>query len=228
MKYSLILVFVIVTIFTVSLTENLQSADGMTQTAKRLVYNINLGEIQSQIWTLTNDEASPVILEIYATGPGAELLDYKQIIHLEPATFIDLEVFATIPVDHPDNIEYHPDLFALKRGVASEGATGMVVNVQMKTTPYIIIGENPIYTPPPVISKQTIPEPTTPKIEVVEPVKETMQERLDKIQAANEANKKEIPEETEPVIDNEPESTVLSMECGWFDIILSWFGIGKC
>lgn len=239
----LILSFVIITIFTVSLTENLQLADGVLQSAKRLVYDIEIGETQSQFWTLVNNEDSPILLEIFATGPGSELLEFLDTAYLEPTKKIKLEVFAVIPPDHPDNIEYHPNLYALKKGIAEDGSTGVVVNVRMKTIPFIKIGENPIYTPPPEIKIATIPkEDTKPK--VVEPIKDTLEERLAKMKALNEANKKEEPiimkaHTPEPkcgagtilvdgickiVVDSEP----VAKECNWFEIFLSWFGFGKC
>lgn len=240
----LILSFIIATIFTVSVTETIQTSDGVLQSSKRLLYNVGLGEIQSQIWTLTNNEDSPIMLEFYATGPGSEFLTFDDTAYLEPATGIDLEVFVEIPADHQDNIEYHPNLYALKKGITAQGATGITINVQMKTIPFIKIGDNPIYTPP--ADKKPDPKPEDDiKPIVVEPVKETMEERLAKIKAANEANKKDIPVETEPdptleqtcgagtilvdgfckvIGNNEP----IVKQCNWFEIFLSWFGIGKC
>jgi len=229
-NYSLILVFVIVTIFTVSLTETIQTSDGVLQSADRLKYNVSLGEIQSQVWILTNNEDSPIILEFFAEGPGSELLKFESSAYVEPGTSKHLEVFVEIPADHKDNIEYHPSLYALKKGVAEGGATGITINVMMRTTPFILIGENPIYTPPVVEPKKIDPEPVTPKVEVVKPIEDTMEERLEKIKALNEANKIDTPEEAELVTDDDilPEPIVIVTECGWFEIFLSWFGIGKC
>jgi len=245
----IILSFIIAIIFTVSLTENLQLADGVLQSATRLVYDIEIGETKSQFWTLVNNEDSPILLEIFATGPGSELLEFQNTAYLDPTKKIKLEIFAVIPPDHPDNIEYHPNLYALKKGIAEDGSTGVVVNVRMKTIPFIKIGENPIYTPPPEIKPATIlKEDTKPK--VVEPIEDTLEERLAKIKALNESNKKEEPiimeahtddefiPEPEPecglgtivvdgiciVVDSEPIVPV----CNWFEIFLSWFGIGKC
>lgn len=184
----LILSLVIATIFTISLSETIQTSDGLMGTKADLFYELDVGETQMFIWTLINDESEPIFLELYATGPGSELLVFEEYVRVEPRKSIDIEVFAVIPSDHQDNIEYHPELFALLKSESDGKQSGMSVNLQMRTLPIIKIGDNPVYTPPTVIQVEESNEEQTDKINA--PVPETLEEKLARIQASNEAKNK--------------------------------------
>ena len=185
----MILSIVIFTVFTVSLTENLQIADGLSAVSTKLVYKLDVGETQMLTWGIVNDISDPINLEFYATGEGSELLVFEQYAELAAHTQQDFEIFVIVPDDHPDNVEYRPTLYALQRGNIEEGKSGMIINIQMKTTPVIKIGENPVYTPPTVEQiAQVIEEKAVKQTEKPIVIKETMEEKLARIQAANEAN----------------------------------------
>jgi len=89
----------------------------------------------------------------------------------------------------------------------------MIVNVQYRTLPIIKIGDNPIYTPPVVEAvdePEVVPEPE-PKVE--EDKKETLEEKLERIEAANRENAQDI-SPTEPENDQDslaPEDTITSV-----------------
>ena len=189
------LVLVIFTIFTVSLSDNLQVADGFSASGTKLIFETNPGETVTQTWAVVNDETEVFDVEFYAEGKGSEFFVFEKFMTLEPATRKAVDIFVIIPADHPDNIEYHPVLYALKRPIASaddlhEGASIKVL-LQMKTNPIIKIGDNPVFTPEPVTNVNIIPDETEkPKQQVEEPIvqEETMQEKLARIQANNIAN----------------------------------------
>lgn len=256
------LVLIVFTIFTVSLTENLQLVEAISVSADKLVFDIERGDTQLLFWSVRNTDPYPIDLEFYATGPGAELLVFEQFGHLEVKERITYEILASIPVDYQDNIELRPVLHVLQRSQdpASLGnaddtkqtATAKV-NVVMKTVPIIRIGENPVYTPP-TFEAEEKPEPN-PSLEKPKPKEviekaETIEEKLARIQAANEAKAPKVDDtfeeafEKEPVPDYEPEpeyemisepdynditrQETPKVECDFFAMILSWFGIGKC
>ena len=195
---NLSLILFIGIISTVTLSENLQVADGLLASATKLIYEMELGETQMLTWAVTNNEDESMTLELYALGPGSELLVFEEFIDLESKTRKEIEVFVIVPKDHKDNVEYHPQLFALKRGNLPEGTTGMQVNLSMRTIPVIKIGDNPVYTPPTVEQQVKVIEEKIVK-ETQEPIviKETIEEKLARIQAANEANKPDVVSPTE-------------------------------
>lgn len=260
---TLTLLLIIATIFTVSLSETLELADAISVSADKIKFDIELGETQLLFWHVRNTDPYPIDLEFYATGPGAELLVFEQFGHLEIKERISYEILASIPIDHKDNVEYRPVLHVLQRSQdpnsisnSEEGArftAVATVNVVMKTVPIIRIGDNPIYTPPVIIPEEKEEEPKfnpalekAPTAEEKEQV-ESIQQKLDRIQAANQAKapKEVIVDdvfeeafEEEAVVDYEPEpiaedykitrTETTKVECGFLDWFLSLFGFGKC
>lgn len=264
---SLALVLIVFTVFTVSLTENLQLADALSVSADKLKFDIERGDTQLLFWSVRNTDPYPIEIEFYATGPGADLLVFEQFSNLEPAERKSYEILVSVPIDYENNVEYRPVLHALQRSqdptsTGNEDATKQTatakVNVVMKTIPIIRIGENPIYTPPEVIPKEKDVEPEynpslekAPTPEEKEQV-ESIQQKLDRIQAANdrktvtptpfnvpvddewreefeeEAVKDYVPEPTAA-----PEEIIIiddldNMGCGFIDWLLSLFGMAKC
>jgi hypothetical protein len=209
----LILSLVIATIFTITLTETIQVSDGLLGSATKLIFELDVGEKQMLIWTLVNNEPDPIILELYATGPGSELLVFEQYVKVESYKTIEIQVIAIIPDGHLDNVEYHPELFALKRSASDGKQSGIAVNLQMKTLPFIKIGDNPVYTPPTI--KEIEKSDEEKNIKVNTPPVETLDEMLARIQAANEANKS-IETQTPTVNPSAPvvEKSVSSSVCG--------------
>lgn len=246
----LLLSFVITTVFTVSLTENLQLADGLLASSTKLIYEMDIGETKMITWAITNNEEDAMTLEFYATGPGSELLVFEEYMDLDSHTRKEVEIFVIIPDDHPNNIEFHPELFALKRASSlEEGESGFFVNLQMRTIPVIKIGDNPVYTPPTPIQVEEVKEKIT-KEQTQDPlvVEETLEEKLARIQAANEKTEKpkQLDEDDvysqpqddedyipEPIPDPEPTVKITDIdpnlkECNFIDVFLSWFGLSKC
>ncbi len=242
MPNSLVLVLAICVIFTISLTENLQLADGLSGVAFPINFQIEVGQTQSEEWIVINDNDEKGWVEFYASGPGSEFLTFKKIEEYEPRQNKPIEIFVTIPKDHPDNVELRPLFFAIKRGdPLAEGVTGASVNVQLKKVISIKIGDNPIYTPPveeiiTVIPDEIIVEER--EEQRAEKVK-TVEEKMAEINAANEALQKvetpqviviETPEVKdsgyieEPKMDAEPIQVNLPT-CGIWEMILNWFGI---
>ena len=253
----MILGLLMAVVFTVSLSETVKMADGFSVSGERLTFDIGVGETQMQEWMIKNRSNSTITVEIYTTNPGSELITFEKFHILEPGDRVTPEIFVIVPKDHPDNIEYHIDLYGLVRGELPEGATGIVVNNQARTFIDIKIGDNPIYTAPLVPKKSEVPtaqpKPTPkPIIEkpIVEVIEETLEEKLKRIQEANEktkapetspidspvVEKTETPTseyEPEPIIKSEPivkSSTTIEpiKECNFIDVILSWFGFSKC
>lgn len=196
-SYAVILGTVIVIIFTVSLTENLQFADAISVSADKLIYDIEVGDTLLLYWSVRNTDPYPIDIEFYATGPGSELLVFEQFGHLDVKERKSFEILASIPADYEDNVEYRPVLHVLQRSQdpdseeSVDGASVAKVNVVMKTVPIIRIGENPVYNPP-VIENLEKPEsdPALEKAkspEVIEKA-ETIEEKLARIQAFNQAN----------------------------------------
>jgi hypothetical protein len=194
-------------------------------------------------WAISNNESDPIRVEFYATGEGSELFVFEKIIELQPAERKIVEIFVSVPKDHKDNVEYHPNLFALKRGFLEEGATGMIVNSQLKTLPIIKIGENPVFSSPKIIESK-VPKPIKVEPTIVEEIEETLEEKMERIKAVNAEN---IIEEKEtesiptpvnnqitdyiPEPDSEPiekTTNVDKVECNFIEWILSLFGLSKC
>lgn len=210
-SYAIILGTVIVIIFIVSLTENLQFADAISVSADKLIYDIEVGDTLLLYWSVRNTDPYSIDIEFYATGPGSELLVFEQFGHLDVKERKSFEILASIPADHEDNVEYRPVLHVLQRSQdpdseeSVDGASVAKVNVVMKTVPIIRIGENPVYTPP-VIENLENPEsdPALEKAkspEVIEKA-ETIEEKLARIQAFNQANTQKDTSLT-PTIENQ-------------------------
>ena len=210
----LIFSLVIATVFTVSLTENLQSVDGIAASGDTLRYEVDVGETQMLTWLVLNDEEKALDIEFYATGEGSELLVFEEFVTMDPKSNQRFEIFVSVPDDHPDNVEYHLTLFALTRGEKIEGAgAGIVMNLQMQTSVVIKIGDNPIFThmvEDPVIEEEIVKEEIMKEEEVEKPVDEeitpteTMAEKLARIQAANDDNKIEEQPITDKLTETQP------------------------
>ena len=249
---TLTLLLIIGTLFTVSLTENLQLADGLSAVANPLKFQLEVGETDLETWEVINNNDEKGWVEFYASGPGSEFLTFEKLEVFEPRQSKIMQIYVTIPKDHPNNIEYKPLFFALKRGDPVEGSGAVAqVNVQLKKVISIKIGDNPIYTRPAEEIKVVQPE------EIIIPEREaqieakqekTVEEKLAEIKARNDAilreqieeanlaDKWEAPEVTaiekpevidsgyidEPVMDKEPADLP---KCGIWEMILSWFGI---
>jgi len=249
---------IIFTIFAVSLTENLQIADGLLATKSELNYELNKGNTQVLTWTVINSEDVPINVEFYADGEGSELMVFEEFVTIEPHMQKVLDVFVKVPLTI-DDVEYRPILHVLQRGTIEEGKSGLVINIHLQAPATIKIGDNPIYTPPVIVETEEEIEEISDEVvetvpEITEPT-ETMEEKLAKIKASNEANKKDDPDESksnvvidtnpvetkqvpivddefvpEPVSDSETDEIVEEdvKECNFLDMILSWFGAVKC
>ncbi len=253
-KTLVILSIVIFTVFTISLTETIQLADGLAASGDRIIYELNPGESQVQTWYVINDENRDIELEFYASGIGSELFVFEEVVTMKANSNNRYDIIVLVPEDHQDNVEYRPDLFVLTRGEKLEdGGAGIVMNIQVKTKSIIKIGDNPIYTSPTImekeVEKEIIKEAIKEKPKGEEPT-ETLEEKLARIQAANEAKKETVQQlenpriddkwEEEAVVDYEPEpmgdtqdkvfavELEKEQECNFIDMILSWFGMGKC
>lgn len=253
---SLPLVLIVFTIFTVSLTENLEIADGFSASAVKIIYELNPGEDGSAIWPISNIFEEPIGLEFYAIGSGSEFLIFEKEATIQPKQRVEFVIEIAIPDDHPNNIEYHPELYALKRSEGlAEGESGMIVNSQVRVNPIIKIGPNPIYTAP--VVEEVIEEPVIVEEPIIEEpiVEETVEEKqaweeFDKINKpvviddpVPELQVDDTFEETfeeEAVTDYVPEpiadtpiitDTAIveeKIDCDFIAIFLSWLGIGKC
>ena len=252
----LVLVLIIVSVFTVSLTETLQLADAIMVGADKIIFDIELGETQLLYWHVWNNDPYPIDLEFYATGPGADLLVFEQYGHLEVKESLSFEILASIPIDHKDNVEYRPVLHVLQRSQDPNSASDdeklaatATVNVVMKTIPIIRIGENPIWTAPEIIPEDKVVKPEynpalekAPTAEEKEQV-ESIQQKLDRIQAANQAKapkevivddvfeeafEEEVVSELKVDDNYIPEPIADKVECGFFDWLLSLIGLAKC
>ncbi len=179
-------------IFTVSITENLQLADALTASGKQMTYELEVGDTQMLTWKVINDEEIPINLEFFATGDGSEFFIFEKFITMEPKQVREFEILVNIPSDHKDNVEYHTKLFALKKGSVESSGAHLVINVQMETHPVIKIGENPIYQSEVVKTapiEKEISTPIVPEAKIVteKEILETLEEKLERIKAANEA-----------------------------------------
>lgn len=217
---SVTLVLVVFTVFTVSLTENLQIADGFTAMSSHLEYRMQVGDTQLLTWGIINDnQKDPLYLEMYATGPGSELFVFEEDIVIEPGAIRKIEIFVQVPEDHPDNREYHPQVFAKKTTPSNnESGSKIKINIQHVTKPIIFIGDNPVYFAPEIVKQEageeeeSVTSNAQPKEEVEKVAGETMQEKLDRIKASNLANQLDSPDdvweesfEDEAVTDYVPE-----------------------
>lgn len=253
-------VLIVFAVFTVSLTENLQLADGfLSQSTAGWKYEMQVGETQVGTWTLLNTTEEPINVQFVAEGQGAELFVFEEFVTMEPNTQNDYEFIVTVPKDHPDNIEYHPNLYALQIGEAQEGGAAVVVfKYRMLAEPKIIIGDNPVFTPEekPEPVEEPTPAPVANDDELTfesaeEKPMETIEEKMARIQAANQAKAPEEVKvddvweeefEEEAVVDYEPEPYVAEptealrpaphqeevKECDFIAMFLSWFGLAEC
>lgn len=259
------IVLVIFTIFSVSLTENLQIADGFLSYAKNMEFNMQVGETQMDTWNISNDNQEPLYLIMFAKGPGSDLFVFEDSIIIQPGELKEIEIFVVVPEDHPDNLKYFTEVYAQKIRPPSEdtGAAQININIQHRIKPVISIGDNPIEVVPvyntPSEDDEEVETPTSIINEEIAKVVpgETMEEKLARINAANQAKAPQelivddVWEETfeesyeeEPVSDNEPIVCGPGMEevngfcqaskteepvgCDFIAMILSWFGFGKC
>jgi hypothetical protein len=246
-------VLIVFAIFTISLTENLQIADGfLSESTAGWKYELSPGESQVFTWTLTNTEEKSINLEFRAEGQGSELFVFEELVTMQPNEHTAFEFIVTVPEDHPDNIEYHPQLFALEVAErSSDTGAAILINYEMLARPIIKIGDNPVFTPEPIpviIEEEAIVKerPSEEDFSVTIPT-ETLEEKMARIQAANQPKEvivddvweEEFEEEAvkeyvpEPMSDPEPVTApvvaiVTVEECGWWDMILSLFGMAKC
>lgn len=248
------LVLIVFTIFTVSLTENLQIADGLSGLAGEIKFDLQRGETDIQTWEITNTSDEKIWVEFFTSADGGELILFEKILAIEPHQSMLHEFIVKIPKDHKDNITYKPTMHALKRAEpVPDGTPGATVNfnVQLLKTMIINIGDNPIYTPPVIEEKYEIPEePYIPEKEEAQKEKaESLEDKMARIAAANEAREIPVEEveqvsptntpvtpqvgnyEEEPMADPEPVTSFSNekkVECGFIDWLLSLFGIVKC
>lgn len=228
-----------------------QTAEGLAAGGDKMIYQLNPGESQMLTWLVINDEDKKLDVEFYAEGPGSELFVFEEYVTMQPNSKERFEIFVVVPEEHETDIEFRPSLFVLTRGEKIEAGAGIVMNMQMVVIPFIKIGDNPIYTYPVVekvieeekeIPKSSVPEAKTPE---QKEVVESLEDKLARIQAANQAKAPEEVKiddtweeefEEEAVPDYEPEpfgsptqpAVEEKIECDFFAIFLSWFGIGKC
>lgn len=245
---------VIFTVFSISLSEQVQIINGFSASGLKLVFETNPGETVSGTWAVINDEPESIDLEFFAEGPGSELLVFEEFMTLEPKTRKAVDIFVIVPENHENNVEYRPSLYALKRGYIDENAgAAIAVNLQMKTVPIIKIGPDAVFVPEIAETVNVVPSQSTIiKEKNSESVKEeeTLEEKLARIQAANKENVKNEPVvispqfdekitpsvnegyDPEPLPDPEPIVTEVGEidknNCNFFEMFLSWFGIGKC
>ena len=200
----LILGLVIATVFTVSLTENLQLADGfLSKSTAGWTYELQVGESQVLIWTIINTEDVGIDIEFRGENKGSELFIYEKLISFEAGETKNVEFIVIVPDDHPDNVEYHVDLFAKELAQKSDtGAASVLLSYQMVAHPVVKIGDDPYFTPVP--KKVVVEEDLEPVVQeeisdedfkATAPV-ETLEEKLERIMAANEANEESTPEIT--------------------------------
>lgn len=255
----LLLSFLVVTIFTVSVTESLQSADGFSsKSTAGWVYELNPGESQVLTWTLVNTEEVPINIEFYSENKGSELIIFEKEIKLEPKEKKSIEFIVVIPDTHPNNVEYRVDLYALEKGESPKGsAAAILINYKMVAHPIIKVGDNPVFTPEPILIVEEDPEPIVTEIPSIEDfstpvIEETIDEIIKRIQESNE--KTEIPQTSpidssvvekivtstpetyylpEPIVENktivksEPIAVPVE-ECNFIEVVFSWFGFNKC
>lgn len=148
-------VFLIATIIMVSM---LSQAEALQQTSAQLNYVLKLGETQTLQWGLISDEDIPTTLELYAEGPGSELLSFPSSIDLNPHELTWINFTVNIPEDYQNNVELRPAIFALQKSLFKEESSGAMINIQMKKIVSIEIGDAPEY-------EDVIPEPQTPTID---------------------------------------------------------------
>ncbi len=243
---TLTLLLIIGSVFTITLSENLQLADGFTSFSANLEYRIQPGETQMLTWGIINDDQNePLQLEMYATGQGADLFVFEENITIEPGAIKQIEIFVIVPDDYPTDLELHPKVFAKKITIHEKETSGAKININIQhvTKPIIFIGDNPTYYAPEIIEEvipdittnEDKPTPTKPKVEAIPG--ETMAEKLARINLANElleTTQVSAPDKpfevepgaeylAEPTIDAEPVSDL--PKCGFWEMILSWFGI---
>jgi len=251
---------VLVLIITLSITvTNLQLADGFSSgSTSGMKYDLGPGETQVQKWEIYNSNQT-THLEFSAANPGSEFFTFEKNVVLEPNEYRAFDFIVSIPSDHPDNIKYIVELTAKEVKPPTEGGSAaVIIAYQMIARPSISIGDNPIYTQP--VAPVVVEEEPTVQAEisdedfgvVEEKPLETVQEKLDRIQAANQAKAPTVDDtfeesfEEEAVTDYEPEpeytmepepvatiNAVDSMngekkECGFIDWLLSLFGMGQC
>lgn len=191
----LILSVVIAIVFTISLTENLQKADGLSAIAIPIIFEMEVGQTAVETWQVLNNNDNKGWVEFYASGEGSEFLIFEELIEFKPRQSKEIEIIVSIPKDHSDNIEYKPLFFALQRGSSvSEGVTGAQVDIQLKKTISIKIGDNPIYTAPDIKEKVIIPDPIV--IPEKEEQKETLEEKIARMKSTNADLLKETLEKT--------------------------------
>ena len=103
---NLSLILIIGIISTVTLFEDLQTADGLSGVALPVEFNLQLGENAVQTWELINTGNEKIWVEFYSSGEGNDLLIFEKVISLEPHSSKIHEFIVSIPEDHPNNITY--------------------------------------------------------------------------------------------------------------------------
>lgn len=187
----LLLGVVIAIVFTISLTQNMQISDGFSAVANTIDFELELGDTKLDTWKVINDSDEKIWVEFFASGSGSEFLTFEKVISFEPRQNKPVEIIVSIPVDHPNDIEYRPLLVALMRGEpVPDGVNGAQVNIELRKTISIKIGDDPVYTPP----VEEEPRITPPPIIIAEKESEkaakeaveTLEEKLERMRLANE------------------------------------------
>ena len=215
----MILGLVMAVVFTITINENMQVADAAVEwkaAANPTIFELQVGESKMLTWPVSNLTDEPIQVEMYGIGEGSELFILPDYITIPPNTRQEVEIFVSVPEDHPNNVEYHPQLKVLKRApqLDDDVQMGIKINIQYTLLPIIKIGDNPVFTAPEKAPKVIIPEEriinkapkTTPTVE--KEIEETIEEKIARLKAENESNKPIVTKE-ENTISTSKENTSL-------------------
>jgi len=149
----LFLIFGILLIFPL-----VSNGEAFLQTGGQIEIHINPGESQSFTWGLNSESDKVEVIKLRAEEAGRELLTFPETIVLQPGEWFTVIVTVSIPEDHPNDVLLQPRIYALLEGEKGEGA--MAINIQMRNSPLIYIG-NPVIEEPVVEEKpvETMEEP---------------------------------------------------------------------
>ena len=115
-------------------------SEALLQKALPMVYELSPGESMTLQWGLKLENEKNDIALLRVEGEGSELVSFPETVQLLPNQWVRFDITVTVPEDHPDDVFFEPDVFALLKG--EEGGL-TVFNIQMKKSIMILIG-NPI------------------------------------------------------------------------------------
>jgi len=157
-------ILVILLVLTISVTP----AFALQQQSAKLIFDMKLGESQTQTWKLVSDSDDDTFIKMTVMSPGRTLVSFPSELVIPPRESVLVEITVNIPDDHQDNVILTPRVIATQEAASESAATK--INIAMATRLTINIGDDPV---------PFVPEPIKDTPEIIKDTPEIIKEKVD-------------------------------------------------